>query len=349
MNARIKIDEIDVRILKILLKDPRTSFAKIAKDCGILTSTIRNRFMRLKKIGIIKGAILQINPKIFGYDCIGTLLIGTNGNEIKVLEFLKKIQNIIAYAQPIGRYGIFSVAALRSVDDLAHLKEHVKGHPDVINVDECIWVDVIRMDHPESLVIEPFDYLSYTTELLFKDENHKPTLMHLYVDSGLAEENNFKINNKLDKIDLQIIRILTENARMPFRKIAKQFGISTQTVMRRYNKLRKDVTPYSSLTLDLRKIGYIGTAIFLIEVSNQYQTSNVFDEIVRVPNVIVAYKCLGAFDLVVVAPVTNFEQLFKLRQEIYKTPGVKQIELLLDKPFSSWPLNLFTKLLPNQQ
>jgi Lrp/AsnC family transcriptional regulator for asnA, asnC and gidA len=349
MDARSKIDEIDVRILRILLKNPRTSFAKIAKDCGILDGTIRNRFMRLEESGVITGAIMQVNPKSLGYNCIGILLIQTDAKETNVFEFLKNFQNIIGNIQLIGGYNILSIAALKNVDELAYLKEHVKSHPNIINVDECIWIDVTRMDHPENLIIEPSDGLPPITELLPKDEKHKPSITHLHVDSELTEENNFKTDNKLDKIDLQIIRILSKNGRMPFRKIAEKVDISTQSVIRRYNKFRKSVVPYSSITLDLRKLGYIFSAIFLIKVSHQHQIAKVFDEILRIPNVIVAYKCLGIFDLVVLGPFTNFEQLLKLKQEISKTPGVTQIELVLDKTFSNWPLNLFAPLLPNQQ
>jgi hypothetical protein len=54
-------------------------------------------------------------------------------------------------------------------------------------------------------------------------------------------------------------------------------------------------------------------------------------------------------DIVVAAPFKNFKQLLKVKQGISKTPGVMQIEVFVDKPFSSWPLNLFAQLLPNQR
>jgi DNA-binding Lrp family transcriptional regulator len=120
-------------------------------------------------------------------------------------------------------------------------------------------------------------------------------------------------------------------------------------VIKRYRRMRKEVLSHSSITLDLRKIGYEGTAVFYIKTSHQHTISKVFDEILRVPNVIVAYKCLGMIDIVVAAPFKNFKQLLKVKQGISKTPGVMQIEVFVDKPFSSWPLNLFAQLLPNQR
>ncbi len=47
------------------------------------------------------------------------------------------------------------------------------------------------------------------------------------------------INVKLDKIDFEIIDLLSINERMPFRQIAKKAGKSNDTIAKRYNKLVK--------------------------------------------------------------------------------------------------------------
>lgn len=96
MSVRPKIDEIDVRILRILLKDPRTRFAEIARDCKMTTNAIRMRFKRLKETGVIKGAIMQVNPKSLGYNCIAFLGIQADANnETSVYDFLEKIPSIV--------------------------------------------------------------------------------------------------------------------------------------------------------------------------------------------------------------------------------------------------------------
>lgn len=349
MGARPKIDDVDVKILRVLLKDPRTSFTEIAKDCEMSTNAVRIRFEKLKKAGVITGAIMQVDPKSLGYNCIANLLIQADINEeTSVYDFLEKTPNIILPVQLVGRYNILSIGAFRSVDELAHTVEHVRSHPHVSTVEPGVWVDVVWIDHPKNLILEPFDGLSYTTELLPKDDNSKPTITHPQVASELAKENHSKASYELDKIDLQISKILSDNARMSFRKIAKKLGISTKTVIKRYKRLRKDVAPFSSITLDLRKIGYVGNALFLIKVSPQHKMSKVFDELLRIPNVVVAIRILGNIDIFAITPIANLGQLFKMKQGISKTPGITQIELLLDKPFPIWPLNLFSKLLPKQ-
>lgn len=244
MSVRPKIDEVDVSLLKTLLKDPRTIFTEIAKDCGLSTNAIRMRFKKLKKTGVITGAIMQVNPKSLGFNCIAFLMIQADTNqETSVYDFLEKTPSIIKNFTQIGRYNIISFVALKSVGDLSHTIEHVRSHPYIRNVEHGILIDVTNMDHPESLIIDTFNGLTHTTGQLSKNEDSKTMITSSHV-SELAAENHLWASHELDKIDLQIIRVLSENADMSFRKVANQIGISTPNLIGRYKRLRKEVLPY---------------------------------------------------------------------------------------------------------
>ena len=86
----------------------------------------------------------------------------------------------------------------------------------------------------------------------------------------------------------------------------------------------------------------------MIKVAHQQKTSKVVEEILKVPNIIVSIRCLGAFDAVVVGTFATFESLFELTEDVSRIPGVQKVELLLDEAFSTWPKNIFSRLLPNQ-
>jgi len=149
----------------------------------------------------------------------------------------------------------------------------------------------------------------------------------------------------MDEIDIEIAKILTNDARISFRKIAKQVGISTKKVIRIYKKLKKNVLPHATITLDLKKIGFLGQAIFLIKISHKNKLEQIFEGIIQVPNIIVAITSFGAFEIFAVSPFKNFEEIWKLNEEISKIEGVKEIEILFDEPFDEWPLNLYSHLL----
>ena len=342
VSEQLSIDEVDTKILKTLLKNARTSFSEIAKDCGMSSNAIRIRFNRLEKNGIINGSITQINPKKLGYNCVALLMIKAEANEeTKVYDFVKKIPSVVTCFRPIGRYDIHCFVALKNIDELAHTVEQINSHPNVLVVKEGIWVDMVRLDHPENLAIRPTDELWHPSEALLEKKNPKPaTPQHI---DETAEE-----NDKIDNTDLQIIKALSKNASISFRKIAKKLGISTQAVIKRYERLRKTVLPFSAVTVDLEKLGYIGMALISIKTSHKHTTSTVFDEIVRTPNIIVAHKCVGAIDMYLVAPFSNFKQLLEVKQRICNTSGVKEIDVFIDELFPSWPINPFAGLLPNQ-
>ncbi len=340
VSEQLEIDEVDAKILKTLLKNARTSFSEIARDCGMSSNAIRIRFNRLEKNGIVNGSITQINPKKLGYNCVALLMIKAEANEeIKVYEFVKKIPGVVTCFRPIGRYDIHCFVALKNVDELAHTVEQINSHPNVLVVKEGIWVDVVRMDHPENLAIRPTDELCHPNEALSENKNPKPAIAPPHIDETVEE------NDELDKTDLQIIKALSKNASISFRKIAEKLGISTQSVIKRYKQMRKTVLPFSAITVDLEKLGYTGIAIFSVNSSHKHTTSKVFDEIVRIPNVIVAHKCMGAIDINLVAPFSNFKQLREVQQRICSTPGVKEIEIFVGEVFPSWPLNLFAGLI----
>ena len=65
-NISAKIDDIDLRIIKILNEDGRTPFSQIAKQLGVSTGMIRQRYHRL--IHCLTG-IEPDHPPFFG--CFG--------------------------------------------------------------------------------------------------------------------------------------------------------------------------------------------------------------------------------------------------------------------------------------
>ena len=151
----------------------------------------------------------------------------------------------------------------------------------------------------------------------------------------------------MDEIDQKILRILAKNGRMSFTKIAKRLGIATNTVIKRYERLKKGAILYSAISLDLNKLGYIGMGVFLIKVENKKALPKVIDDLFQIKNVIVAIKAIGAIDAWAIAPFSNYKELFKLKQNISKIPNVEEIEILIGDTFSKWPLSIFASLLQN--
>jgi len=141
-----KLDEIDIAIIRALQKDARASFAAIAKSCNVSVDTISKRFKKIEEAGIARGTTVLLNPKSFGCDCVGSFGIRTDFSHIEaILQFLRKIPEIVFSTQTMGRHNIFAVAIVKNVTNLSQVKEAIKGHPMVREVTTSIWVNDILL------------------------------------------------------------------------------------------------------------------------------------------------------------------------------------------------------------
>ncbi len=141
----------------------------------------------------------------------------------------------------------------------------------------------------------------------------------------------------MDKIDFAIIEEFTKDARTSFRKVAKKLGISPDTVMNRYSALKKEgVIRGSTVVINSRKIGYEATVAFLIDTFHANIPSartpptdspQILDALIHMPNIIVATKSVGDYDLLAIGVVKNFSHLIKVKEDIAQIPGVKDIQI----------------------
>ena len=66
------MDEIDVKILKILKEDSRTKYVKIAKTVGLTEGAVRRRIRNLINRGIIKRFTIETTVEVEGIVLIKT-------------------------------------------------------------------------------------------------------------------------------------------------------------------------------------------------------------------------------------------------------------------------------------
>jgi Lrp/AsnC family transcriptional regulator for asnA, asnC and gidA len=146
MNSNLRIDQVDLTIIRTLQKDARTNFSSIARDYGVSTDTISKRFRKMKKSGVVRGTTILLNPKSFGNECVGSLGVDINyPHLIEVVEFIRKIPEIIFCTKSMGKHDIFCIAVLKNVGLLGQVKDIIKGHPAVKEVTTNIWIDEILL------------------------------------------------------------------------------------------------------------------------------------------------------------------------------------------------------------
>ena len=128
----------------------------------------------------------------------------------------------------------------------------------------------------------------------------------------------------LDEIDIRILRKLISDARLSYRNIAEQIGVSPPTVLARVEKLEKNriIKSYSAL-LDHEKLGYDLTAI--IEVTAiKNKVVEVEKVLSKYENVCAIYDITGLTDMIIVAKFRNRKELSDFVKKELSIPSVQR-------------------------
>ncbi len=326
MDKKVDIDETDAKILTALLRESRTTFTEIARECKISVAAIRMRYKRLWKAGIIKGEVMLVNPRSLGYEYIAVIGVTTSvKNEEITAEFLKNKLSITSLMRPFGKYNISVQLPFRTMEELSQVQRDLEANPLVKSVDVILWTDSLIVEHPENLVVKP----------LTRKIAYEPIAVK-------------KSDAVIDETDRKIARILAHESRTPFRKIAAELGISTKSVIERYKKLRGNVLTLSSIAVDLTKLGYPAGAFLIIKLANKSKMPEVVDELLKVPNLIALVRYIGAYDLFAHVVFEDFENYFKMTREVKRIKNIDRLDIYLVPNFPAWPPNFFTFLLDSE-
>ncbi len=317
------IDEIDAIILKRLLSESRTSFTELAKECNISVVAVRMRYKNLWKKGIINGEIMLVNPFSLGYKYICMIGITTDKqNEDTVREFIRKLRYpAVIQGGRFGKYNLSTEVALKNIEQISNIQRTIEANPLPKNSDAFIWSENAIPEFPDKLAIKPFE-----------GKGHKPMTVK-------------QIEIQMDETDREIAKILANTSRMSFRKIGEHLNISTKNVIERYKSLRGSVLTLSTITVDLNKLGYRAGAFLLIKLANKSKISDVETQLLRIPNLIVLVKYIGLYDMFAHVVFEDFQNYFKIENEVKRIQHIDQIEISIVPSFPAWPPNIFASLL----
>jgi Lrp/AsnC family transcriptional regulator for asnA, asnC and gidA len=104
-----KLDEVDRKILDILIDNTRTPFTEIAKRLLISAGTVHVRVKKMEDLAIIKGSSLTLDYKKLGYNFIAYvgILIDRSRRTYEIIEELKKKPHVTVAHITTGKYNIF--------------------------------------------------------------------------------------------------------------------------------------------------------------------------------------------------------------------------------------------------
>ena len=146
------------------------------------------------------------------------------------------------------------------------------------------------------------------------------------------------IDKSLDKLDLQIIQAMMQDAEVSYADLGKQFFVSGGTIHVRIKKLEElGIVKGKRLAVDLKVLGYdiIAFIGIYLEKSSLYDT--VALALKNIPQVVRVNYTTGNYSMFVEIVCKDIQQLrFVLHDELQKIKGIERTETLisLEESFS---------------
>jgi len=124
-----KFDDLDIKILNILMQNSRTKTTKIARTLHTTTQTVKNRIVRMKKKGLIKRFTVQVNSEMLGYSESATVFLkimkADKDQFNELINFLKHHKNIIDLIGVIGDYNLSFIIISKTPEEMDEILNNI--------------------------------------------------------------------------------------------------------------------------------------------------------------------------------------------------------------------------------
>lgn len=155
-TEKIKLSEIDRKIVSLLLMDGRMEFTKMAKTLGVSVGLVHKRFNRLEKNGIITKITFTLDYKKIGllfYRCCFKIVQFDQKRIDDLYVFCSLHPNIINYVKGMGSWELLLDIEIESREALRDLIREMKnGFKDIIRQAEIN--EIYQMDKFTQMAIE---------------------------------------------------------------------------------------------------------------------------------------------------------------------------------------------------
>ena len=156
--TKVNLDEKDRNILQLLLKDPRTQIADIAREVGVQRDTVMYRIQRFEKRGLIAKYHTILEPSALGLNIFMMVLVKVapvSRGEVEI--FIQKLvahKNVTHIGRLVGKYDYFLQMAAEDIVAFDKALDEVKALHEglIVDVEISNVIDGIKIDDFSGLI-----------------------------------------------------------------------------------------------------------------------------------------------------------------------------------------------------
>lgn len=139
-----KIDNLDRKILSIIMKNARIPSKDIAHDCGVSRAAIHQRIQRLIELGVITGSGYTVNPKMLGYRTCTYIGVTLERGAMYhgAVEIMRQIPEVVECHYTTGTFSMLIKVYARDNEHLMKLlNDDIHNIPGVVGTETFISLD----------------------------------------------------------------------------------------------------------------------------------------------------------------------------------------------------------------
>ncbi len=125
---------------------------------------------------------------------------------------------------------------------------------------------------------------------------------------------------RIDEVDLKLLKLLKENSRMSYARLADALGISESAVRKRVSKLKRSGV-IKKFTIEYELANEV-RAVILVKTTPPKPVPEVSSQIIKIEGVETVYEVTGDNDIIVMVRVQSIAEVNKCIDKIRSIPGV---------------------------
>lgn len=147
------------------------------------------------------------------------------------------------------------------------------------------------------------------------------------------------MKHQIDRLDKKILKLISQNARIPFLEVARECNVSGAAIHQRVQKLiNLGVIKGSEFIVDTYKIGYQTCAFIGVNLKDKELFSHVIDELRNIQEIVECHYTTGRYSIFIkVYARDNRDLLNVILHKISMIEGVENTEtfqMSLDEIFN---------------
>jgi DNA-binding Lrp family transcriptional regulator len=242
----MNLTQNEQKLLARLYHSEREPITQLAKETGLTRIQVEYAMKKFEKEGIIKNYLTFVNYKALGYNSYALLMAKCQAPS-KVPELKKELTQskyCISWGESFGEFDIFANIIAKDEQDLSNFIEKIISN-------EKTQITNYILVKPYLTEFQSLKQFGQTKKLPFIIENSNPV--------------------KLDKKELQMLKLLENNARMKIIDLARELDISAELALQKLRKLQKHIITGTRTQLDMKKIGYdySGFTIYINQLDSE--------------------------------------------------------------------------------